>query len=58
MHPFEIADSLATYGFWYTYWSLRNEFSCTRWQSLWLIWVGWNYESHKKKMFDWTTNPP
>jgi hypothetical protein len=52
MHPFNIAYSLYTYGFWYTYWSLRNEFSCTRWQSLWLIWVGWNYESHKKKMFD------
>ena len=52
MHPFEISNSLFSYGFWYTYWSLRNVYLLTRGESLWMIWVGWNYQRHIDKLHE------
>lgn len=52
MHPFEISNSLFSYGFWYTYWSLRNVYLLTRGESLWMIWVGWNYQRHRDKLHE------
>jgi hypothetical protein len=52
MHPFIVSDDLATYGFWFAYWNLRNTHRLTCGQSLWLIWVGHNYGRHRDKMLD------
>ncbi len=52
MHPFEVSNSLQSYGFWFTYWHLRNPYACTRLQALWLIWVGHNYLKHRDEMLD------
>ena len=52
MNPFEVACDLYKYGFWFTYWSLRNNNCCTRLQALWLIWVAHSYRKHRDKMMD------
>jgi hypothetical protein len=52
MHPFEVSNSLFAYGFWFTYWRLRNEYTYTRWESLWLIWIGWSYQRHMDKLHE------
>jgi hypothetical protein len=49
MHPFHVATDLQKYGFWYTYWSLRNNNCYTRPQSLWLIWVGHQHNKYMDK---------
>ena len=46
-HPMNIAGDLQSYGFWYTYWDLRNNWGCKRGQALWLIWVSHNYLVHR-----------
>jgi len=51
MHPFEVTKNLEMGGFWFTYWNLRNTFEYSRWQSLWLIWVGWNYSRHRDELY-------
>ena len=40
MHPFKVEEKLRDYGFWYTYWDLRNTWLIGRGTALWLIWVG------------------
>ena len=49
MHPFEVQTDLDRFGFWYTYWKLRNMAECTRWQSVWLIWIAWNAQRYMDK---------
>ena len=46
MHPFTIGNSLNEYGFWYTYWSIRQG-GDSRIHCLWIIWVGWQCERYQ-----------
>ena len=46
MSPLHVANKLENFGFWYTFWTLR-EGELSRTKSLWLIWVGWNYLRHR-----------
>ena len=41
--PSNISHFIMQCGFWYTYWSLREETNLTRKRTLWLMWVGWWY---------------
>lgn len=41
MHPFDVQRDLKSFGFWFTYWQLRN-LGTSKFQSLWLIWVARN----------------
>lgn len=41
MHPFDIKRDLNAFGFWFTYWQLRD-FGLSRLNALWLIWVARN----------------
>ena len=52
MHPFNVSDSLQSYGFWYTYWRIRNTYSISRFEVLWLIWIARNYSKHVDELLD------
>lgn len=52
MHPFEIQDDLERFGFWYTYWKLRNMVEYTRWESVWMIWIAWNSQRHMERRLE------
>lgn len=49
MHPFKVSGDLDSYGFWYTYWSLR-EHGMSRLSALWLVWVAWNAGNHMRRL--------
>jgi hypothetical protein len=40
MHPLDIQRELNIFGFWFTYWKLRQY--KTRSKTLWLIWIAYN----------------
>ena len=51
MNPLYVADKLQSFGFWYTLWTLRDEYY-TWTDSLWLIWIAHNYLRHREKLYD------
>ena len=52
MHPFTVSAELQAHGFWFTYWELRNEHNYSRFESLWLIWVGQSVLRHTEKLHE------
>ena len=46
MDPVMVSDKLYVYGYWCTYWQLRNT-GHTRLGALWLIWVARCYTLHR-----------
>jgi hypothetical protein len=46
MHPFEVARHIESYGYTYTYWTLRNVNRHGRISALWMLWVGRQYNRH------------
>ena len=41
MHPIEVKRHLEVFGFWFTYWQLRER-NLSRTTALWLVWVARN----------------
>jgi hypothetical protein len=52
MHPFKCEQWLNSYGFWLTFWTLREEQKMGRGAALWLIWVAARTSAHRAALHD------
>jgi hypothetical protein len=46
LDPIRASNKLYAYGYWCTYWMMRNDYKMSRLGSLWLIWVARCYWRH------------